>query len=198
VKPSTSSTGSRDAGELTRILSQVSAGVPAADKRLLEVVYAELKRIAAAKMAVQDPGHTLQPTALVHEAYLRLLGKEGEAPSFRGSAHFFTAAAASMRSILVDHARRKQAVKRSAGAARVTLDNDLIGDGEPLENILQVHEALESLAVEHPRTAEIVELLFFAGLTAGEAGSVLDLSERTVEREWRFARAWLMRMMEDE
>jgi len=181
--------------EVTRILSQVSRGVDQADRRLLEIVYSELKRIAAAKMAAQEPDHTLQPTALVHEAYLRLLGPKTGSTSYRDSGHFFAAAAAAMRSILVDHARRKGALKRGPERGRVTLHPDLMGRGDPLDRILQVHEALEALAADHPRSAAIVELLFFGGLSAAEAAGLLGLSSRTVEREWRFARAWLVRAM---
>lgn len=177
---------------VTRILAEVSQGIPEADTRLLRLVYGELKRIAGAKMSAEKPGHTLQPTALVHEAYMRLLGR---APDFRDSAHFFTAAAAAMRSILVDHARRRKAVKRGGGAERITLDPDLVGDTNPLERILEVHEVLDRLAVEHPRSAKVIELLFFAGLTAEEAASVLSVSARTIKRDWRFGRAWLLREM---
>lgn len=181
--------------EVTRILSQVTAGVPEADERLLRIVYGELKRIAAGKMAAQDPEHTLQPTALVHEAYLRLFRDRDEAQAFNSSAHFFKLAAAAMRSILVDHARAKLALKRGGDLDRVTLSAELVGEGDPVERVLRVHEALERLAARHPRTAEIVELLFFAGLTTVETASLLGLSPRTVEREWRFARATLLRMM---
>jgi RNA polymerase sigma factor (TIGR02999 family) len=183
--------------EVTRALAGVSRGEPSADTRLLQLVYAELKRIAAAKMASQDPGHTLQPTALVHEAYLRLLGPaSGAAPAFRDGAHFFGAAAAAMRSILVDHARRKRASKRGDQAPRVTLHEDLVGAADPMERILSVHEVLDRLAAEHPRPAKVVELLFFAGLAAEEAAAALGVSDRTVKRDWRFGRAWLLRELE--
>jgi RNA polymerase sigma factor (TIGR02999 family) len=185
-----------DPSELTRALAAVSAGVPQADTRLLELVYGELKRIAAAKMAGQRPGHTLQPTALVNEAYVRLLGSPAGTPAFRGSAHFFTAAAAAMRSILVDHARRKQAQKRGAAEARITLNADMVGSADPLARILEVHEALERFSADHQRAARVVELLFFAGLSAEEAAGVLGVSERTIKRDWRFARASLLRAME--
>ncbi len=182
--------------DVTRVLAEVSAGVPQADTRLLELVYGELKRIAAAKMASQEPAHTLQPTALVHEAYLRLLGHAASAPAFRDSAHFFSAAAAAMRSILVDHARRKKAEKRGGGAARVTLHTDLAGTGDPLERVLLVHDLVDGFAAEHARAAKVVELLFFAGLSIEETASVLGVSDRTVKRDWRFARAYLLRAME--
>jgi RNA polymerase sigma factor (TIGR02999 family) len=133
----------------------------------------------------------------VHEAYLRLLGGLATASDFRDSAHFFGAAAAAMRSILVDHARRKKALKRDAGVGRVTLHEDLIGASDPIDRILQVHELLERFARDHPRSAKVVELLFFAGLTVEQAAGVLDVSDRTVHRDWRFARAWLLREIDE-
>jgi len=187
---------SPESDAVTRALAEVRDGSPRADTRLLALVYDELKRLAAAKLGRRAPVHTLEPTALVHEAYLRLLGG-GKAPSYRDSAHFFTAAAAAMRSILVDHARRKGAGKRGGGALRVTLHPGLVGADAPEERILQVHEALERLATEHARAAQVVELLFFAGLSAEEAAQVLGVSDRTVKRDWRFGRAWLLRAMGD-
>ena len=183
--------------EVTRVLAEISDGVPGADVRLLQVVYGELKRIAAAKMSAQDPGHTLQPTALVHEAYLRLLGGTARAPDFRDSAHFFTAAAAAMRSILVDHARKKGAAKRGGDRVRVALHEGLAHGGDPLDRVLQVNEVLDQLAVDHPRAAKVVELLFFAGLSVKEAAGVIGVADRTVKRDWRFGRAWLLRRMDD-
>ena len=183
--------------EVTRALAQVSEGAPEADARLLQLVYAELKRMAAARMAGERPEHTLQPTALVHEAYVRLLGDTAGVRAFHDSAHFFGAASAAMRSILVDHARRKKALKRGDGGVAVTLHPDLMGAGDPLDRILQVHDALDRLGAEHPRTAKVVELLFFSGLTADEAAGVLGVSDRTVKRDWRFGRAWLLRHMEE-
>lgn len=187
-----------DPSAVTRALADVERGLPQADTRLLQLVYVELKRLAAAKMRVQEPGHTLQPTALVHEAYMRLVGGLAGAPAFRDSAHFFSAAAAAMRSILVDHARRRRAQKREAGLARVTLHPDLCGVGDPLEVILQVHELLEDFARDHARAAKVVELLFFSGLGIEPAAAVLGVSARTVKRDWRFARAWLLRAMGEE
>jgi RNA polymerase sigma factor (TIGR02999 family) len=185
-------------GDVTRILADVSRGVPRAETRLLAAIYGELKRIAGAKMGARAAGHTLQPTALVHEAYLRLLGGAASPRAYKDSAHFFTAAAAAMRSILVDHARRKRADKRGGGAESVTLHPDLASDAEPLERILQVHEALDRLAADHARAAKVVELLVFAGLSVEEAASALGVSDRTVKRDWRFGRAWLLREMEGE
>jgi RNA polymerase sigma factor (TIGR02999 family) len=169
--------------------------VPEADERLLRIVYGELKRIAAAKMAAQDAAHTLQPTALVHEVYLRLLGGTQRSPTFQDGSHFFSAAATAMRSILVDHARRKHAEKRGGRGARITLHPDLAGEADGCQRILQVHEVLDRFAVEHPRVAKVVELLFFAGLTVEEAAGALGVSDRTVKRDWRFGRAWLLHAM---
>jgi RNA polymerase sigma factor (TIGR02999 family) len=183
--------------EVTRALAAMSQGVPRADTQLFELVYAELKRIAASKMAGQTPGHTLQPTALVNEAYLRLLGRAADPPAFTGSAHFFTAAAAAMRSILVDHARRQRALKRGSPETRITLHEDLVGAVDPLGRILEVHEVLERFSADHPRASRVVELLFFAGLSVEEAAAVLGVSDRTVKRDWRFARASLLRAMGD-
>ena len=179
--------------ELTRLLADVAKGVAEAEPRLLRHVYGELKRMAAAKMADQGEAHTLQPTALVHEAYLRLLGSPARSASYRDRSHFFAAAAAAMRSILVDHARRKTADKRGGAARAVTLHPELVGNADSLERVLQVHEVLDPLSEEHPRPARVVELLFFAGLSVEEAAGVLAVSDRTVKRDWRFARAWLLK-----
>ena len=180
---------------VTQVLADVHRGVPEADARLLDLVYGELKRLAGAKMGAQSPAHTLQPTALVHEAYVRLLGVQSGVPEYRDSSHFFTAAAAAMRSILVDHARRKQAAKRGGGGLRVTLHPDLVGERDPSTRILQVNDLLDRLRIEHDRAAETVELLFFAGLSVDEAAAVLGVSGRTVKRDWRFGRAWLLKAM---
>jgi RNA polymerase sigma factor (TIGR02999 family) len=182
---------------LTVVLAEVAGGDAEARTRLLNLVYVELKRIAAAKMARKAPDDSLQPTALVHEVYLRLIGRHPDVPAFHDSAHFFAAAATAMRSILVDHARRKQAQKRGGKSAGVTLHPELVGAHEPLERVLQVHEALDLLAVEHARAARVVELLFFAGLSVDEAAGVLGVSDRTVKRDWRFGRAWLLQHFEE-
>ncbi len=193
---------------VTEALEQVAAGDGAAGKRLLALVYGELKRLAASKLAGQARGHTLQPTALVHEAWMRLLGGPAGQAAYRDRGHFFSAAGSAMRSILVDHARRKHADKRGGGARRVGaelpgsgLDGlSVQGEGgialDAPERVLAVHEALERLVADFPRAAQVVELLFFAGLTAEEAAAVLDVSERTVKRDWRFARAWLSKAMD--
>jgi RNA polymerase sigma factor (TIGR02999 family) len=191
------SDSSADPGDVTRVLADVSRGVPQAQTRLLAVIYGELKRIAGTKLAGQGRAHTLQPTALVHEAYLRLLGSPADPRAYRDRAHFFNAAAAAMRSILVDHSRRKRAEKRGGVVERLTLHPELAGDREPFERILQVHDALDRLAASHARAARVVELLFFAGLSVEEAAGVLAVSDRTVKRDWRFGRAWLLRAMGD-
>ncbi len=162
---------------------------PAAE--LLPVVYAELRRLAAALSGRLPPGQTLQPTALVHEAYLRLVGDRD--PGWEGRRHFFGAAARAMRNILVEQARRKGAHKRGGGARRVELAEGLAVIEPPAEDLLAVDEAIQKLQAEKPRLAEIAMLRYFAGLTADQTAAVLGVSVSTLEREWRFARAWLGR-----
>ena len=175
--------------EITRILSALEAGNPASAGELLPLVYDELRQLAAAKLAQEKPGHTLDATALVHEAYVRLVGEQ----QFAHRGHFFAAAAEAMRRILVDSARRKKAVRHGGGRQRVDLPEDASARERPLEEILAVDEALEQLAQEDPVTADLVKLHFFAGLTLEEAADVLGLSHRTAYRTWAFARAWLFR-----
>lgn len=179
--------------EVTQILNAVESGDTAAAERLLPLAYDELRRIAAGKMAAERAGHTLQPTALVHEAYLRLLGPDGEPPKWNGRGHFFVAVSEAMRRILIESIRRKQAVKRGGGLVRTTWDEAGCPTEVPHENILAVHEALHALEQSHPDLARIVLLRYFAGMTIGETAASLDTSERTVERQWRAARAWLQR-----
>ena len=173
--------------EVTQLLDAIQQGNPRASEALLPLVYAELRGLARAKMAREQPGHTLQPTALVHEAWLRL----GE-QRFENRAHFFGAAAEAMRRILVERARRKQRDKRGNGAEHLDVDEIEIaapaGNGDEL---LRVHEVLDRLAAEDPQKAELVKLRFFAGLSLTEAGAVLGLPERTAKRHWAYARAWL-------
>ena len=177
-------------GEVTRIL----AGLRGADRRtalerLLPVVYDELRTLAAAQLRRERRDHTLQPTALVNEAYMRLLG--AERPSWDDRGHFFRAAAEAMRRILVEHARRRGRLKRGGDRVRVTLSG-LGADDEPdAEEILALDDALRRLEEQDARTADVVRLRFFAGLSVEETARALDLSERTVKREWSFARAWL-------
>jgi RNA polymerase sigma factor (TIGR02999 family) len=175
--------------EITRLLCAVEQGDDehAAD-RLLPLVYDELRRLAAVKFAREKPGQTLQATALVHEAYLRIIGGEGQR-DFRDRAHFFAVAAATMRRILTDNARRKQTARRGRGRKRVPLDD--VAAPLPDEELLALDEALDKLAEEHPEKAQLVELRYFAGLTADQAAAVLGVSPSTADRHWTYARAWL-------
>ena len=178
--------------DVTRLLDAAAAGQPQAAAELLPLVYAELRRLAAARLAGEKAGHTLQPTALVHEAYLRLVG--GEQPrEWSGRGHFFAAAAQAMRHILVESARRKAADKRGGGRAKADVDvTDLVAP-EQAEELLAVHEALDGLAAADPQAAELVTLRYFAGLSIPEAAEVLGIGARSADRVWAFARAWLRR-----
>lgn len=176
--------------DVTRILGELRRGRDAADQ-LLPLVYEELRRIAARKMAAEPPGHILQPTALVHEAWIRLAGEHQ--PSFECRAHFFAAAAEAMRRILVDLARRRDSLKRGAGATPVTLEDDLPAPVTLPEELLAVSDALEQLAFEDPAAANLVKLRYFVGLTMAEAATAMNLPVRTTERLWAYARAWLRR-----
>jgi RNA polymerase sigma factor (TIGR02999 family) len=158
---------------------------------LLPLVYAELRRLAAAQLAREAPGQTLQPTALVHEAYLRLATADGSAPRDRNS--YLIAAATAMRRILIDRARARKAEKRGGGRGRADLDPDQVAAPEPPDDLLALDEALTRLAAKDPRKAKLVELRYFAGLTLDEAASALDVSPATADRDWAFARAWLHR-----
>jgi len=180
--------------EVTRILLELSDGKPGAAAELLERVYQELRGLARRKMRGQPRDHTLQPTALIHEAYLRLLG--GGTPQWADRGHFFAAAAAAMRSILVDHARARSAQKRGGGRRRVSFSEAADPSTDHAADVLAVHESLEKLAALDPRKSATVELLFFGGLTVEEAAAVLGSSPRTVKRDWRFARAWLLQEIE--
>jgi RNA polymerase sigma factor (TIGR02999 family) len=164
---------------------------PAAE--LLPVVYAELRRLAAALAGRLPPGQTLQPTALVHEAYLRLVG--GQDPGWHGRRHFFAAAARAMRRILVEQARRKGAHKRGGGSRRVELNEGLAAIEPPAADLLAVDEAIQKLQAEKPHLGEIAMLRYYAGLSAEETATVLGMSRSTLAREWRFARAWLVRQL---
>lgn len=175
--------------DLTRILQEVERDDSSAEE-LLTLVYDELRKLAAARMANEAPGHTLQPTALVHEAWLRLAGKDANA-QFANRAHFFAAAAEAMRRILIERARRKSASKRGGGWERLDLDKVEIAADADDDTLLLVNESLAKLAKEDAKAAEIVKLRFFAGLTLEEAGQVLGFTERTAKRHWAFARAWL-------
>jgi len=177
--------------QVTQLLNAIDAGDSQAADQLLPLVYEELRKLAAAKMAQEQPGQTLQPTALVHEAWLRLVGTEEV--RFSGRGHFFAAAAEAMRRILIDRARQKHALKRGAGAQRVDLDELEVAVQADDDTLLAVNEALEKLAKEDPDSAKFIQLRFFAGLTNDEAAQALGIPERTARRHWSFARAWLYR-----
>jgi RNA polymerase sigma factor (TIGR02999 family) len=178
--------------DVTRILERAQAGDPQAAEQLLPLVYEELRRLAAHRMASEAAGHTLQPTALVHEAWLRLAGNDAKAP-FANRAHFFAAAAEAMRRILVDRAREKQALKRGGHLERVSLDGVELPSPMPDEELIALDEALGRLATVDTRAAEMVKLCFFVGLTQPEAARELGVSLATAERVWGFAKAWLLR-----
>lgn len=175
--------------DVTRILSAIEAGDPHAAAELLPLVYGELRKLAAARLAAERPGQTLQATALVHEAYLRLVGTES-AVRWDGRGHFFAAAAEAMRRILVDNARRKQRPKHGGGRQRVDLDSHVCVSEEP-DDLVALDEALTRLAAHDPHAAELVKLHFFAGLPVEQAGEALGLSRAGAYRLWAYARAWL-------
>ena len=178
-------------GEITRLLAEMREGDPRAAEELLSHVYHQLRALAAAKMAHEAPGQTLQPTALVHEAWLRLGG--GEGARFPDRAYFFAAAGEAMRRILVEVARRKKRLKHGGNLERVDIDNvDLVAP-LPDDDLLALDEALTRLAEFDPRAANLVKLCFFVGLTQEQAAKELGISVATVERTWAFARAWLFR-----
>jgi len=172
--------------EVTRILDRVQQGDSRAADELLPLVYEELRRLAAAKMAREVPGQTLQATALVHEAWLRLGGDVQVA--WENHAHFLAAAAESMRRILVENARRKLRIKRGGGQERVELEDSVVAAPADDEKVLQVHSVLELLATEDPQRAEIVKLRFFVGLTNEEIATLLSVNEKTVRRHWEVAK----------
>ncbi|MBI2924173.1 MAG: sigma-70 family RNA polymerase sigma factor [Verrucomicrobia bacterium] len=180
--------------EATRILNAMEQGDPKAAEALLPPVYDELRRLAAHQLANEAPGHTLQATALVHEAWLRL--QEGGNSRWNSRNHFFQAAAEAMRRILVEHARHKRALKCAGSHQRVPLEQVDVATNADSETVLLVEEALERLAATDPVKAEVVKLRFFVGLSAEETGQVLGLSEPTVKRHWAYARAWLYQEIE--
>jgi RNA polymerase sigma factor (TIGR02999 family) len=175
--------------EVTLILDRVHQGDPKAADELLPLVYEELRRLAACRMANEAPGHTLQPTALVHEAWLRLLGSEVD--QWNGRGHFFAAAAEAMRRILVEAARRKSRARHGGGVERVSAEEMEIPAELPADRLLQVNEALDRLAEEAPEAAQVVKLRYFAGLTQPEVARMLGISLRAAERHWTWAKAWL-------
>ena len=184
-----------DAGAVTRVLHAAAHGEPEAAAALLPLVYGELRKLARCNMARLPPGQTLQPTALVHEAYLRVV-RDAD-PGWDGRAHFFAAAAQAIREILIEQARRKATRKHGGGRRRVDADDVAIAVEPPDGDLPALDEALTRLEERAPRQHRVVMLRYFAGLTAEEVADVLDLTTRTVERDWRFARAWLHDAMSD-
>jgi RNA polymerase sigma factor (TIGR02999 family) len=179
---------------ISRVLSAIEQGDTEATARLLPLVYKELRRLAAQKLAREPSGLTLQPTALVHEAYLRLVG--GSPPNgWDGRGHFFAAAAEAMRRILVEAARRRKAQKRGGGRGRACLDEALLAGGRSPDELLELDDLLERLAAANPRAAEVVKLRFFAGLTGDQVARALGVSPRAADSLWAYARAWLFERM---
>jgi RNA polymerase sigma factor (TIGR02999 family) len=184
--------------DVTRILSAIEQGDPHAAEQLLPLVYEELRNLAAHKLAREKPGQTLQATALVHEAYIRLLGSEN-ASHWNSRGHFFAAAAEAMRRILVENARQKGRIRHGGGRRRVELDEVCFVAAAPNEDVLALDEALTRLATLDPVRAELVKLRFFAGLTMPEAAALMGISLTTAERYWTFVRTWLYaELAEDE
>jgi RNA polymerase sigma factor (TIGR02999 family) len=175
--------------DVTRILSAIDHGEARAAEELLPLVYEELRRLAAQRLAQEKPGQTLQATALVHEAYLRLVGRQD--PGWNGRSHFFAAAAEAMRRILIDRAQHKQTRKAGGDRRRLDLDDIEPALEEDGDRLLAMDEALRQLEAEDPRKAELVKLRFFAGLTAEQAAAALGVSTSTAEKDWAYARSWL-------
>lgn len=181
--------------DVTLLLEAAAAGDSRAAVELLPLVYEELRKLAAARLAVEPAGNTLQPTALVHEAYLRLVGApKGDQWDHRG--HFFAAAAEAMRRILIDQARRKATVRHGGGVQWHGLDPDAVASPEANDDLMALDQALDRLAREDPLKADLVKLRYFVGLSLAEAAAALHLSERTASRHWAYARAWLRREVE--
>ena len=177
--------------EATKIIEAIEQGDPKAADELLPLVYTELRRLAVHKMGQIPPGQTLQPTALVHEAYLRLVGQQSQ--QWDGRGHFFAAAAEAMRRILIDHARRKSALRHGGNQKRLNADEVEIAVELKDDELLAVNEALDQFAKRDPQKAELVKLRYFVGLTLEEAAEVLGISHTMAKRHWTYARAWLLR-----
>jgi RNA polymerase sigma factor (TIGR02999 family) len=183
--------------DVTELLDAAAAGDRQAASDLLPLVYDELRKLAAARMAGESPEHTLQPTALVHEAYLRLVGR-GDDQRWDGRGHFFAAAAEAMRRILIESARRKHGPQRGGDFTRRDLDPDQPSPPDSSPRLLALDEALDRLATIEPRAAEVVKLRYFAGLTVAEAAAALGISSRTADADWAYARAWLVTALGDQ
>ena len=183
--------------DVTRILSAIVQGDPHAAGELLPLVYAELRKLAAQRLANEKPGQTLQATALVHEVYLRLVGSDQD-KSWNSRGHFFAAAAEAMRRILVDQARRKQADKRGGQGRRVPLDAADVGFTSPMDEILDIDEALTRLAAEDPQAARLIQLRYFAGLSIEDAAEVVGVSRSTAYEHWSYARVRLKTLLDGE
>jgi RNA polymerase sigma factor (TIGR02999 family) len=179
--------------EATLLLTAIDQGDPKAAERLLELVYGELRQLAASKMARESPGHTLQPTALVHEAWLRLVGDKN--PIFANRAHFFSAAAEAMRRVLIDRARHKLTLRHGGDLQRVDIEIQDLAAADIDQQMLAVHEVLDELARSHPIQAEVVKLRYFGGMTNDDTAQVLNISVATVKNYWTFARAWILKEM---
>ena len=187
--------------DVTRLLEAANRSDTQAAAELLPLVYDELRKLAAARLANEKPGQTLDATALVHEAYLRLIGRRAGSVSdgaqqFEGRGHFFAAAAEAIRRILVEQARRRLALKRGGRQKREEMAADRIAAPAPDDELIALHEALEKLAEQHPEKAAIVKLRYFAGLTADQAAAAVGISPSTADRHWTYARAWLRRAMD--
>jgi RNA polymerase sigma factor (TIGR02999 family) len=182
--------------QITRVLDEIQQGKEEAADELLPLVYEELRKLAAHKMAGETPGQTLQPTALVHEAWLRLTGDGSKTWDNRG--HFFAAAAEAMRRILIERARAKRRLRRGAGAERIPLEHVTVASDDPPETVLAIHEALEELAAHDPFKAQLVKMRYFVGLSQDEIAHALDVSVPTIRRHWAIARAWLYAEMKSQ
>ena len=177
--------------DLTHILTRIDSGDPSASEALLPLVYEELRKLAAARLAQESPGQTLQTTALVHEAYLRLVSGE-RVPEWEGRRHFFAAAAEAMRRILVERARRKQSIKHGGKLRRVDLDDQaFVDDEQSCNELLALDEALAELERHDPRAAQVVNLRYFAGLSLNDIADIMQIGRRTADRLWALAKAWL-------
>lgn len=182
--------------DITQILNRIDGGDPTAANELLPLVYDELRKLAANRMARESSGQTLQPTALVHEAFLRLIGNDSVG-NWDSRGHFFAAAAEAMRRILIDNARRRNSEKRGGHRSRQELNDDAVLDVDDSDILLALDEALTRLAEVEPQLAQLVKLRYFTGLSVEETAKILNVSPRTTKRDWAYARAWLRRAMDD-